>query len=170
MKFNRVILIVYIVLAGLSSCNKYPEGPKISLRTVKHRLSGDWEVTKFEVNGIDSLSTLESHKFNIGNKYYKDKPLPAQYQFCGHTTFKAENDISVNSKVYIGYDKKSLYFLTTDLSNSFINKHLVHKDISVYGQAVFESWFRILKLTHKELKLRSLQTSAIPYVIEFKKI
>ncbi|MCC7301608.1 MAG: hypothetical protein IT233_03105 [Bacteroidia bacterium] len=36
---------------AIVSCSKYEEGPKISLRTRKGRLAGDWKLTEMLVNG-----------------------------------------------------------------------------------------------------------------------
>ena len=46
-KYFFILLIFFS-----TSCKKYPEGPKFSLRPVKHRLSGDWEVKRYENNSV----------------------------------------------------------------------------------------------------------------------
>lgn len=41
-----------------TSCNKYPEGPKLTLLTAKARISGDWKMTGYTVNGTDYTSSM----------------------------------------------------------------------------------------------------------------
>jgi len=64
-KIFRNILLLSIALAFIliEGCKKYPDGPLISLRSVKHRLAGTWDVEYFSINGNDSTSYLKS-------KYY----------------------------------------------------------------------------------------------------
>lgn len=42
---------VAIIAASITSCGKYEEGPKLSLRSKKGRLAGDWLLQSVEVNG-----------------------------------------------------------------------------------------------------------------------
>lgn len=170
MKKYRTYLISTIVITLVFGCKKYPEGPKISLRTIKHRLSGDWEITRFEVNGVDSLAYLESHKVNIGDNYRKEKSIYTPYS--SYTTFKAENDKYNSSGVNIGLNREALFFETDNYNNdqNFVKKHLRYQYLSVYGDTVDYYGFRILKLTKQELKLRTFKTAIFPRVIEFKRI
>ncbi|MBI4929161.1 MAG: hypothetical protein HY841_00240 [Bacteroidetes bacterium] len=41
-----------------TTCKKYPEGPKVSLRTKMARITGVWDVEYYEVDGIDSTSYI----------------------------------------------------------------------------------------------------------------
>lgn len=62
MKKSIIILFISTLLMSfLGSCKKYDEGPWISLRSKEKRMSGEWEVQKFLVNGYDST--------NYFNKY-----------------------------------------------------------------------------------------------------
>ncbi len=54
---KRLILALLIVITAITvGCKKYPDGPLISFRTAKHRLLGTYNLTKYTVNGVDSLS------------------------------------------------------------------------------------------------------------------
>jgi hypothetical protein len=49
--FKMFVAIVAISALTLTSCSKYEEGPGFTVRTAKARVSGDWKVTNFTVNG-----------------------------------------------------------------------------------------------------------------------
>lgn len=49
--FKLFIAFVAISTLTLTSCNKYEEGPGFTVRTAKARVSGDWKLTSFTVNG-----------------------------------------------------------------------------------------------------------------------
>lgn len=44
----------------LSACNKYEDGPKFSLMSKKARLTGEWVVEQYTVNGVDYTSDFNS--------------------------------------------------------------------------------------------------------------
>lgn len=48
------------------ACNKYPEGPKLSLLSKKSRLAGEWKLEKALVNGVDQTSSVQAF---LGNNY-----------------------------------------------------------------------------------------------------
>lgn len=67
MKQITFLILLFSVL--LSSCGKYEEGPNISLRTKRARLSGTWKMNAEYVNGAlisnnDKLFTIEFDKDN----------------------------------------------------------------------------------------------------------
>ena len=51
-----LLLIALVVLVGLGGCNKYEEGPALSLRSALDRVAGTKKVVWYKVNGVDSLS------------------------------------------------------------------------------------------------------------------
>jgi hypothetical protein len=57
-RFLGLSLVAMMAMTVLvtTSCNKYPEGPKLTLLTAKARISGDWKLTGFSVNGTDYTS------------------------------------------------------------------------------------------------------------------
>ena len=55
---KKIILLLLITTAIVAGCKKYPDGPLISLRSAKKRLYGVYNITKYTVNGVDSLSLL----------------------------------------------------------------------------------------------------------------
>ncbi len=50
---KRVIYLILFVVF-VSACGKYPEGPKLSLKSRQSRIEGLWKIHKFYVNGVDS--------------------------------------------------------------------------------------------------------------------
>ncbi len=54
MKKNFTILTLVILISY--GCTKYDDGPGFSLRTKKARLTGEWELEEYIVNGVNQLS------------------------------------------------------------------------------------------------------------------
>ncbi len=52
-KSNLLLLSFFIVSFLFIGCNKYEEGPIISLRSKTSRLCGTWKVTKRQLNGAE---------------------------------------------------------------------------------------------------------------------
>lgn len=53
----KSLLYILLIIAGLlEGCKKYEDGPIISFRSVHSRISGFHTLTKYSVDGIDSLS------------------------------------------------------------------------------------------------------------------
>lgn len=58
-RFLGLSLVAMMAMTVLltTSCNKYPEGPKLTLLTAKARISGDWKLTGYTANGTDYTSS-----------------------------------------------------------------------------------------------------------------
>ena len=54
MKQNLTILTLVILISY--GCTKYDDGPAFSLRTKKARLSGEWELEEYNMNGVSQLT------------------------------------------------------------------------------------------------------------------
>lgn len=161
-------ILSIIAISAVTNCKKYSEGPKFTLRTVKHRLSGAWKLTRFEVDGIDSLADMETNEFLIGSRYTKDKSTYPGYDL--YTRFGPLNGSYNRSLVYLGLDKESLFFCNEGQTKNFVTSHLKYKNVFVSGDTADNSGFKILKLTNSELKSCSFKTAVLPYTIEFKRI
>lgn len=72
-KIASILLLVALVAFGVSSCRKYEEGPNISLRTKKARVTNNWRVESAQVDGIErSLEpywTKQKHYMYSDGKY-----------------------------------------------------------------------------------------------------
>lgn len=64
----QISAIVLLLSINLSSCKKYPEDEKLSLKTAKSRLSNDWIINEMYVN--DSLVT-SSWSYSPGFNFTK---------------------------------------------------------------------------------------------------
>jgi len=83
MKTNIYILLFFLVVFCITDCKKYPEGPRISLRTKKIRIQGVWYTELFLVNGEDSTANyiipyVNCGCYNIGPKGYSIYKIGSQ--------------------------------------------------------------------------------------------
>tara|TARA_B100001939_G_C16536574_1_gene444442 strand:+ start:49 stop:531 length:483 start_codon:yes stop_codon:yes gene_type:complete len=55
------VILVFIFMG----CEKFPEGPGFTLRTTQKRIHGDWEITSYKIDGVESInsSNWTSRKF-----------------------------------------------------------------------------------------------------------
>src|SRR4030095_17040939 len=67
MKSLRLIVFILMGITVLNfwqSCKKGPEDPFFSIHSRLARVAGDWNITKYKVNGADSLrSVIDSVAF-----------------------------------------------------------------------------------------------------------
>src|ERR1051326_8081433 len=50
--------LAVMAMVEMTACSKYPEGPKLSLRSKTSRLAGDWKLSKYLKNGTDITSQV----------------------------------------------------------------------------------------------------------------
>jgi hypothetical protein len=67
MKIMKRITWFLFVFIAFMSCGKFEEGPMISFRSVKNRVSGEWTLDKYISNGVDSTEFY----LNGGTEDYK---------------------------------------------------------------------------------------------------
>jgi hypothetical protein len=107
MKQITFLILLFSVL--LSSCGKYEEGPNISLRTKRARLSGTWKMNAEYVNGalISNNDKLFSIEFDKDNSFLlTEKSIQSgqtimtnrgNYEFIKNKEFLRMNFYPVNS-------------------------------------------------------------------------
>ncbi len=78
MKTKLILFISILVLIG---CNKYPEGPKLSIRSFEKRLNQTFELETYLVNGVDSTARIKSEF------YHCNRLILTKYD-NGHRNFK----------------------------------------------------------------------------------
>lgn len=92
MKKNRIVLIVLLslmVIPAIQSCQKYAEGPSISLRTRTERVSNRWEVENYKINGSDYTSLFSGYD----ETYSKSGAYSYNWGIInGEGTWKFQND------------------------------------------------------------------------------
>ena len=53
-------LIVLVTLIGFISCHKYPDDPFISLKRPFKRIEGTWNITSYQINGVEHSHNFDS--------------------------------------------------------------------------------------------------------------
>ena len=56
-----LIVSVGLMMTGIQSCKKYPEGPIFSLRSRAERVANTWKVDNYKKNGNDFTSLLADY-------------------------------------------------------------------------------------------------------------
>lgn len=64
MTYARSFILLMLVV--LVSCGKYEEGPGISLRSKKKRITGEWKIERVLFNGDDITTAVQN---NLGTYY-----------------------------------------------------------------------------------------------------
>lgn len=57
-----LLLLAALALPTIESCNKYPEGPKLSLRSREERVANTWKVENYKINGNDFTSLVSNYE------------------------------------------------------------------------------------------------------------
>src|SRR5690606_17505960 len=58
-RYYSIVFLLAIVSVFATSCRRYQEGPLISVRTVNKRITGNYELTEFKINGVDKTNELK---------------------------------------------------------------------------------------------------------------
>jgi len=69
-----LLLLAAIAIIGIQGCQKYPDGPMISLKSRTERVSNSWKVDNYKVNGDDFTSLVSGYTeiyTTDGNYSYK---------------------------------------------------------------------------------------------------
>lgn len=84
---KKLILILIVITALIAGCKKYPDGPLISFRTAKGRLYGYHTLTKYTVNGVDSLSRYQDSLCTNFHFYYNEDDGNNYCSMAGRNSF-----------------------------------------------------------------------------------
>lgn len=132
--FIFVLTIGSTVLALMSSCKKYEDGPLISFRTRTERLSNTWEVDNYTVNGNDltSLYTNCTETFSKGGDYSYSCGL---FDGAGKWKFQSNderiqltgNDDKSNRNLKILKLEEDTFWYSTDDGGDVTEVHMVTK-------------------------------------------
>ena len=82
MKLKKLFLLSVLCLTAFiySGCQKYPDGPFISFRTRADRVSGNWYLGQFYLNGNDATSAKAAF---LGSSYSLNIYKDGTYQVYG---------------------------------------------------------------------------------------
>ena len=100
---NLLMAAALVTVVNFSSCKKYEDGPALSLRTKKSRLTGEWEVVRignqaFPYDGY----TLEMEFDKDGDMEFKYSYASYSYSYQGDWEFsgdKEELEITFDNQV-----------------------------------------------------------------------
>jgi len=81
---KKTLLLCLLLAAVVCGCKKYEDGPLISFRSAKSRLLGHHTLTKFTINGVDSLQAMND-RYGVKYYFYYNNSLE-------HYTLMIEND------------------------------------------------------------------------------
>jgi hypothetical protein len=73
-KLLTAVCLLFLAAPLFQHCKKYEEGPMFSLRTKTERLSNNWKVENYTINGTDFTSLVSSYTetFTTDKKYSYD--------------------------------------------------------------------------------------------------
>ena len=58
-KIFASILFLTLMVVGFSSCKKYEEGPSLSFRSIKQRITNTWKIESYSINGAEQVGFPE---------------------------------------------------------------------------------------------------------------
>lgn len=151
---KQILILIAIVLVTLltTTCKKYPDGG-FTKRGPKHIL-GNWTLTLYEVNGIDSTNLIN---YNGNEDYKKIMFLKEQTKYSPHLYCRINNSFEMIMKFY--NNNNALHFYSNgspDIGKTCFTS--VNSNILCY-MMIFNpeqdgtDW-DIIKLTKKELHIK----------------
>ena len=162
MKILKTIILSGLCLLLFSTCKRYPDGPNFTLRTIKNRMIGTYDLDKFIVNGIDStnllppcnvVNTIDYGSTN-GNYCYRFK---SDYKIAG-----------LDGSGDYNFDKDQSAIDFAYIMSYSPNQPLNVRNLLMFGHDDDGQWL-IRKLTNNEFWLRK-EYHGLVYEIHLKKI
>ncbi len=137
-KIIKIVTIAFIAVTVISSCTKYPDGPKFSLLTKKARITNNWKIEAVSFNGSDITS---SYKFIVGDNYVLSITKDGKYSSTGN--------VSDDGTWKFGEDKDDAYFTSSKAGSS-------------------EQAYRILRLESKSMWFKHTESNGDVTIIKYK--
>lgn len=146
----KKIALLLIALIALVACRKYKEDPlTVVLQKPEKRILGEWQCTEIFVNDIDSTS------------YLKDTVGVWEFFWAKNDAFKNQARIRSYIYAYEFIDKKK----TLDLYSSYLTSNKDERRRWLQGR----TYWQIIALNKRELKLKSHPINNTIYTISFRK-
>ena len=150
---KRLILFLIVLAAIAEGCKRYPDGPWLSLRTAEGRLYGTHTLTKYTVNGVDSLSLYQDSLCTSFNLYLNTDDGKNYCSMAGST----------NKGLII------VFHWTWVLENKNTVLNVTSSVVGVSGTGLFKNnvcpeW-QILKLYHDDVIMQTIYNGK-QYLIE----
>ena len=141
-------LLIFCCLTGtLPSCHKYEDGPWISFSKPENRIRGIWELSAVYKDGAKTTTEFPSEVESPDGTWelYKTGTVLITYE-NGSSLLKSDGSWSFE-------DNKE------KLNMTFTTRY-----------AVVTRLYKILRLTHKEMKLQYTDTKGVTWVLAFSMI
>lgn len=158
-KLIKILPLILIASLFFSNCKKYPEGPVISMRTKIARITGVWEPTVFLVNQQDSLFYLKADSC-FDNYLFITNGFSHRYEV--HTGGSNGSNCTRQGSWQLKNNKKTL-------SVKFIKSFTNNTIFGPYGSVEKEIDWEIIRLTNKQMKLKTEYLGNL-YEVTFTKV
>jgi hypothetical protein len=174
MKTLRYLVLVaagLLFIISYNSCKKGPEDPFFSIWSRKHRVVGDWKVTSYQVDYVDSLRQVLKAEVTLGAcgqevdsvvwttvpemNFDKDGGFSAKTTILKDTTYDIVNNTAACPDVFI----RDSAAITTVLNWNFTGKigDVKNKEqIILFDPETKETTiYDLIELREKEMKLQA---------------
>lgn len=152
------ITLFILVITCLTTCKKYPEGGYIK-RAPKF-IIGEWKLTLYEVNGIDSTDLINYN----GTDNYKKNVFSKHHNSDSEIIIDSKGSIA--SKSHFTDKNRKIEFYTNDPNLLKCISGYCYRNYFLPEGGYYNEWL-IIKLTKNELKLKcGIQNT---YFITFQK-
>lgn len=141
MKRLLALFCIITSLMLLTECKKYPEGPSISLRSKKARITNIWKVSKYLENNVDLTTNFNNTFSNFSFVTSKDEEYKIIRVLNVFTTLVTTTEFGNWS---LSSNKKTLNLIPVSISAGLVPSS--------------SSW-QILKLFEKEMWLRNIDSN-----------
>ncbi|MBD3636386.1 MAG: hypothetical protein HUJ25_03515 [Crocinitomicaceae bacterium] len=157
-------LVVIIFLSGItlaiwSSCKKYDEGPAISLRTKMNRFTGKWKVVNIE--GKPMLSNEQFIEFTEENNPHPNGDV-TKYYLAIYDNFQMVKLDDNEDSLFSGNGYWRFFLSEPFVNGDCDDTEEMHDKEMILTTIDFKlngDFFKILRLTNKELKFQLSQCS-----------
>ncbi len=124
-KILSFFIVIFIISLAVTSCRKYEDGPNISFRTKKARVTNNWKVESVLLNGndvsSDPLWTKQKHYLYRDGKYIitiiNPVSLEARNLQGNWKLYDEDRKIEMTTKNYAGNIDSTNYYDILKLRN-----------------------------------------------------
>lgn len=164
------MIIILLAVAVISCKKKYEEGPRFSIWSPIQRLTGEYVLKEYIVDGIDSTDYYLTHHFNNCSEYYFDiqkntssgDPYGYSATYCNGDPLINDQGALVQGRWYfLADDSVRLYFSLPDPVNP------TYLDTTVSTALNRVSDWHILQLKSGKMKLEAIFNQSV-YVLGLK--
>jgi hypothetical protein len=177
---SKFLLFSLLLSATLLSCGKYDDGPGISFRSKTHRVAGNWEVSKWTVDGDDALMEYEKGSIDCwsggtvnyvqsyGFDYlYFNFTSSGKSNFSGKYTIKLLDYSASMDNCEAIYDSMSGLFYGEGNWSFESSKEKLTIDVEEFSKEPMT--YEIKELKEKEMKLEGTDEDGQLHVMTLKK-